>query len=132
MSSKLQIEEELRMCQPAREHVMKLLEEHTISVRKITQLRYELEHPPAGLRAPRREDILTKLTLLEGEVDRLETYVGLLPPRQEVLLRRHYFEGASWYSLCEELGLSSKTIRKLRRRAVDTLAEMYEFAGMLA
>ncbi len=116
------------MCQPARDRVMKLLEEHTINVRRIAQLRYELERLPAA----RREELLAKLAPLEGEVDRLETYVRLLPPRQEVLLRRHYFEGASWSGLSEELSLSPKTIRKLRRTAVDTLAGMYEFAGVLA
>lgn len=120
------------MCQSAREHVMKLLEEHTINVRKITQLRYELEHLTASRRGPRREDILAKLAPLEWEVDRLETYVRLLPPRQEVLLRRHYFDGVTWSALCAELGLSPKTIRKLRREAVETLVNMYEFAGVLA
>jgi len=117
------------MCQASRQHVLKLLEEHTISVRKITQLRYELEHETAD---SRRKDILVKLAPLEREADRLETYLRLLPAQQEVLLRRRYFDGATWSALCNELGLSPKTVRKFRRQAVDTLADMYEFAEILA
>lgn len=79
-----------------------------------------------------RKEIVSKLIPLEQEVDRLEHYIQLLPTQQATLLRRHFFDGVGWNELCTEMRLSPKTLRKLREEAVDALAEMYEFAGVLS
>ncbi len=79
-----------------------------------------------------RRDIVSKLVQLEREVDRLEHYIQLLPEQQSVLLRRYFLDGVGWNELCAEMCLSSKTLRKLREKAVDALTEMYEFARVLS
>ncbi len=162
------------MSADAKKCVLHLLEEYRMNIRKIAQLRYELEHPalvspaeimeamtfakgtgegsrPTGyvsdktlyiamnyqdtasrLNDESREEIVSKLIPLEREVDRLEHYIQLLPKQQATLLCRHFFDGVGWNELCAEMRLSPKTLRKLREEAIDALAEMYEFAGVLS
>ena len=85
----------------------------------------------ARLNDENREDIIGKLIPLEREIDRLEHYIRLLEEQKATLLRRHFFDGLGWNELCAEMRLSPKTLRKLREEAIDDLAEMYEFAGVL-
>ncbi len=162
------------MSEDAKKCVLHLLEEYRTNIRKIAQLRYELEHPtlvspaemmeamtfakgigegsrPTGyvsdktlyiamnyqdtaarLNDENREDIVSKLIPLEREVDRLEHYIQLLEEQKAILLHRHFFDGVGWNELCSEMRLSPKTLRKLREEAIDDLAEMYEFAGVLS
>jgi len=129
--------------------ILKMLENYPLNIRKIAQLRYELEHPAlvspaemmeamnyqetaARLNDESREEIVSKLIPLEHEVDRLEHYIQFPPGQQATLLRRHFFDCVGWSELCSEMRLSPKTLRKLREEAIDALAEMYEFAGVLS
>ncbi len=162
------------MSEDNKKYVLRHLEEYRMNIRKIAQLRYELERPalvspaeiidamsfakgtgegarPVGCISDKtlyiamnyqktaaqlndevRADIVSKLVQLEREVDRLEHYIQLLPEQQAVLLRRYFLDGVGWNELCAEMCLSSKTLRKLREKAVDALAEMYEFARVLS
>ncbi len=157
-----------------RSHVVALLEEYRVNIRKIAQLRYELDHPmtvspaemidamsfgkgagegrpspgyvsnktlyiamnyqekAAQLNNENREDIVGRLVPLERAVDRLEFYVGLLTEKQAVIIRRHYFDGASMEALAAEMQMSPKTLRKVKNEAIEALTEMYEYAGQPA
>ena len=51
-------------------------------------------------------DLVSRLVLLEQEINHLEHYVALLEPRQAEVIRLAYFEGHTWqqmYALTADL-----------------------------
>lgn len=76
-------------------------------------------------------EISAKLTDLESEQRRLEYYMSLLEPRQELVLRRSYFERFSQEKVAEELGISVRRVQDIKSQAIDNLVEMYGFAAGL-
>lgn len=75
------------------------------------------------------EDITSVLIPMEQDRDRLLHYISLLEERQQIPLKLHYFKRLSWDKIEEEVCTSPKTLRKLVKQAVDSLAEMYAFAA---
>jgi hypothetical protein len=68
-----------------------------------------------------------ELRALEAETERLEHYLSLLNARQAEVLRRYYFEGATWFTLEKDLNMSRSSLIGCRNTAIDELVSMYDF-----
>ena len=79
-----------------------------------------------------RGEIANQLAELEGQQRRLNYYVSLLASRQAEILELLYFEGCSQEVCADKLGITTRTVRRLRNEAIDELAELYGFAGGFA
>ena len=67
---------------------------------------------------------------MEHEQERLVYYISLLDLQQRTAINRFYFEGASWEKIAQELQIAVRTVYKVKKRALDRLAELYELAGL--
>lgn len=76
------------------------------------------------LNSEEADRILEQLTPLEAEAERLEFYVGLLPPHLRDTLRLHYFQGLSWADVAKTLFVTESALVKRRRVAVEQLADL--------
>ena len=83
------------------------------------------------LNAEVSNEISTKLVQLEREQGKLEYYMSLLEPRQELVLRRSYFERFSQEKVAEELGISVRRVQDIKSQAIENLAGMYGFTAEL-
>lgn len=81
------------------------------------------------MNAGAKEEIVLQLVALEQEQKRLEYYVFLLEKRQSLILRMAYFERLPWDEVAEKAGVTTRTVHKIKNRALDQLAEMYQFTG---
>ena len=152
-----------------RASVQHLLEQYPELIRKISILRFELQHPSTvspddmidtmnfehrtgeGLisgvvsnktmyialnyrdhadQVNRKhfDEIASRLVPLERSIERLQHYVSLLDKRMAHVIRSYYFDCYSWDEIASQLGLSVRSVQKLKNTAVDKLTEMYEFA----
>lgn len=73
-------------------------------------------------------EIAERLLELEAEQDRLRYYVSLLEKREAEVIRLFYFEGCNQNVISEELRIVPRTMRRIKREAIEKLAEMYAFA----
>lgn len=75
-----------------------------------------------------REEVVDRLIKLEREQDRLVYYIALLKDtQQETVIRRFYFEKRTWSEIAQELNVVTRTVHKIKNRALDRLAAMYTF-----
>lgn len=72
------------------------------------------------------DEITRRLVPLEREIRRLEHHIGLLPAREQTIIRLHYFEGATWEYICKTLQVARSTANGVLATAIDHLAELYE------
>ncbi len=77
-----------------------------------------------------KEEIIKRLVSLEHEQERLAYYVSLLDAQQKTAIIRFYFEGVSWDEIAQELQVAVRTTYKIKKRALDRLADLYELAGI--
>lgn len=75
------------------------------------------------------DEIAAQLVELEREQSRLRYYASLLDVREEEVIRLAYFDGCSWSETAKKIGVVSRTVHRIKDRAIDRLAEMYDFAG---
>ena len=75
-----------------------------------------------------RNDLVKRLLPLENEIGRVEYYVKMLSQLEQIVIRKHYFEGIQQQEIAAELGVTAWTVRRYRDMAVDKLTEMYAFA----
>jgi hypothetical protein len=68
-----------------------------------------------------------ELRALEAETERLEHYLSLLQDRQAEVLRRYYFDSATWFALENELHMSRSGLLNYRNAAIKELVSMYNF-----
>lgn len=74
------------------------------------------------------EEVVDRLIELEREQERLVYYITLLKDtQQETVIRRFYFEGRTWSEIAQELNVVTRTVYKIKNRAIDRLAAMYTF-----
>lgn len=71
------------------------------------------------------EGIVERLVDLEHEQERLDYYISLLDDKQETVIRQFYFEGHTWGEIAKELHVVTRTVHKIKNRALDRLAGMY-------
>ncbi len=76
-----------------------------------------------------REEVVDRLIALEREQERLAYYIALLKDtQQETVIKRFYFEGRTWSDIAQELNVVTRTVHKIKNRALDRLVAMYTFA----
>lgn len=83
------------------------------------------------MNAEAKEEIVVQLVELEQEQKRLEHYISLLDDRHAEVLQLTYEKKMPQSEAEKIMGLSAKTIRKLKNEALDALVEMYEFVACL-
>ena len=74
-----------------------------------------------------KEEIVVQLVELEQEQKRLKYYVSLLEKRQRALIQAIYFDECSLDEVAEQLGIASRTVRTIRKAALERLVSMYEY-----
>lgn len=83
------------------------------------------------LNADTKESIVTELVELEQEQERLEYYVSLLEKRQAEVLRLGYAQRMPWEEIASKLGITPRTVRKIRDGAVKELTKLYKLTKSL-
>ena len=73
------------------------------------------------------KEITGQLEELEQIQSRLGYYLSLLEEKEQLILRMHYLEGLPMVTIIEKLNMCHRTAYKVKKRGIETLAEMYEF-----
>lgn len=73
-------------------------------------------------------EIAQRLLELETEQDRIRYYVSLLEKREAEVIRLIYFEDCNQDEAAKELGIVSRSLRRIKKEAIGRLVEMYTFA----
>ena len=71
-------------------------------------------------------ELAGRLSQLTLEIERLDFYMGQLPPFEASILKEHYLENYSWRELQDLKGISTKTLIRRRDEAVARLVQLYE------
>lgn len=87
-------------------------------------LNYQQE--TARLNSDAHDEIMVELLKLEGEVERLDFYLGLLEDKHRGAVVRFYCDGLTLQQTAESINTSPWNVRRLRDEAVEELAEMYD------
>ena len=74
------------------------------------------------------QEIADELFILERRQKKLLYYISLLEKRQAEVVRMVYMEGVSTKKAAEQHGLTVRTIERIRKDAVENLAEMYAYS----
>lgn len=86
------------------------------------------EEQAKQLNAESAKEIADELFILERRQKKLLYYISLLEKRQAEVVRMVYMEGVSTKKAAEQHGLNVRTIERIRKEAVDNLAEMYAYS----
>lgn len=86
------------------------------------------EEQAKQLNAESAKEITDELFILERRQKKLLYYISLLEKRQAEVVRMVYMEGVSTKKAAEQHGLTVRTIERIRKDAVDNLAEMYAYS----
>lgn len=86
------------------------------------------EEQAKQLNAESAKEIADELFILERRQKKLLYYISLLEKRQSEVVRMVYMEGVSTKKAAEQHGLTVRTIERIRKDAVDNLAEMYAYS----
>lgn len=86
------------------------------------------EEQAKQLNAESAKEIADELFILERRQKKLLYYISLLEKRQAEVVRMVYMEGVSTKKAAEQHGLNVRTIERIRKDAVDDLAEMYAYS----
>ena len=86
------------------------------------------EEQAKQLNAESAKEIADELFTLERRQKKLLYYISLLEKRQAEVVRMVYMEGVSTKKAAEQHGLTVRTIERIRKDAVDNLAEMYAYS----
>lgn len=78
-----------------------------------------------------KQEIVLQLVELEEKQKRLNYYITLLDSRQATVLRLIYFKKLPLEEIASQIGVVLRTVRKIRDRAIDELARMYDFTRSL-
>ena len=79
-----------------------------------------------AIQAEAVQELAGHLSQLALEIERLDFYIGQLPPFEASILKEHYFENYSWRELQDLKGISTKTLIRRRDEAVAKLVQLYE------
>ena len=74
-----------------------------------------------------KQEIVLQLVELEREQARLEYYVSLLDKRSQALIWAIYFDECSLDEAAKQLGIAPRTVRTIKKAALEKLASMYEY-----
>ncbi len=79
------------------------------------------------MNAEAMNEIAQCLLELEAEQDRIRYYVSLLEKREADVIRMTYFDGVNQDVAAKSLGIVPRTMRRIKKEAIDKLAAMYAF-----
>lgn len=71
-------------------------------------------------------NLAARLWEMEQARSRLQFFVSLLEIRQKRAIQLYYMEGVSREETAESLGVTVRTFHKIRKQAIERLAQMYE------
>ena len=72
-------------------------------------------------------EVAAQYVALVRERERLQYYISLLEHRESTALKEHYFFQKSWTEIAKNLGVTRRTVYKIRAEAIDNLASFYAF-----
>ena len=72
-------------------------------------------------------EVAAQYVALVRERERLQYYISLLEHRESTALKEHYFFQKSWTEIAKNLGVTRRTVYKIRAEAIDNLASFYRF-----
>ena len=72
-----------------------------------------------------KEDLENELRLIITETRRIESYVGLLEPKQSQILNLIYLQGMTLHDAATKAKFSESASKKYRKDGVDMLTEMF-------
>ncbi len=73
------------------------------------------------------DEAAAQYVALVRERERLQYYISLLEHRESTVLKEHYFFQKSWTEIADDLGITRRTVYKIRAEAIDNLAGFYAF-----
>lgn len=77
------------------------------------------------------DEIANRYIALLRERERLLHYISLLSPRQQTVLKEHYFSQKSWNEVSREMELTRRTVYNIRNEAVSELVKLYTLADTI-
>ena len=86
------------------------------------------EEQAERLNASATKEIADKLFELEQRQKKLMYYITLLEKRQADVVRLIYIEKLSMKEVAERYGLTCRTIDRIKKEAVESLADMYAYS----
>ncbi len=78
-----------------------------------------------------RREVAAQLIELENKQERIDYYLNLLHVREAEVIRFTYFDGLSTEEIADKYGISPRTVRNRRTKAIRHLAELFEYAASL-
>lgn len=72
-------------------------------------------------------EVAAQYVALVRERERLQYYISLLEHRESTALKEHYFFQKSWTEIAKNLGVTRRTVYKIRAEAIDNLENFYRF-----
>ena len=72
-----------------------------------------------------KEDLENELKWITTEIRRIESYIGLLEPKQSLILNFIYLQGLSVRAAAAKAEFSESAAKKYRKIGVDMLTEMF-------
>ena len=86
------------------------------------------EEQPERMNAESAHEIAKELFALECEQRRLTYFIGLLDKRQAEVIRLVFVDGIPTKEVAASFGLTYRTIDRIKRTAIENLAEMYAYS----
>lgn len=74
-----------------------------------------------------QNEIAVQLSRLEKQQERLLHYIGLMDEHDAAVIRMTYMDGLDNDQIATKLGVSMRTVRSRRMKAIDLLCGMYEY-----
>ena len=78
-----------------------------------------------------RNEIAIQLTKLEMQQERLRYYIGSMDEQDAELIRMTYMDGLDNEQIAQKLGVSVRTVRTRRSKAIDLLCELFAYTATL-
>ncbi len=72
---------------------------------------------------PDSEEMLEELIIINEDSKRLEEAMKKLDERQQKVIRMHYFEGFTLKDIAQMLGVSYKTVLRVKSKGLENLAK---------
>ena len=86
------------------------------------------EEQAERMNAESAHEIAKELFALECEQRRLTYFIGLLDKRQAEVIRLVFVDGIPTKEVAASFGLTYRTIDRIKRTAIENLAEMYAYS----
>ena len=99
-----------------------------ISNKTLYYIALNYEEQAERMNAESAHEIAKELFALECEQRRLTYFIGLLDKRQAEVIRLVFVDGIPTKEVAASFGLTYRTIDRIKRTAIENLAEMYAYS----